>query len=719
MWEKRQNKRLDQILLDEEIITEDQLKEILKFQKEQGGKLGSHLLLQGYVNEEDLVNALSQQFSCNGVVLSDIEIPNAVYNLIPKNIAAARKIIPFEYDTNSNTVKIACENPTDKNLKDELEFLLDGKNIDLYLAVELAINAAIARHYLSMDTSDEKNLLLKIPVEAYHSKPDKREYLEITDNKPTYRIPQSKGTILLVSDDETSCPFIKSMLESDYYDVKITDNADTAINMLGDEIYHSVFIKDTVPGDYIDLIDRIRKISPRTQVRYFESASELLIGRSDLLTEARLMINNHKLFTSILSTKDNMSYNHSGIVGSYVEKVCQKLGLPLKEKLPIINAAYVHDLAKFYYNVDESNDYKKTIDMTVKLLESLNYSPVVIQMLRKMYIDLEHKYTKRLPIEVLGGNILTIVDLFCDHISVNEQLTFDKFDIIKKRINELKGKLFLEEVVSVFIDTIEKEILRIHTHGFVVQTIIYGEKEEEAQKINSRLRKEGFNTIITKDTSSFVEVYKRSIPDLIILLPKGNINKISKFIDQLIDENIDLKKIPTFLLTENNLINDLTDLLEKDIEDLIAIDGNLDILIIKLRKIHQQIVDENKKQIEQNTGTGSGTKGRLTDLNLIDILNALGPGQRSVKITITPDDEEKAPLILYLKKGQIFHAVLNGLEGIEAVCEAISWSDGQWYVQPISESDYPKTNTDLSNDEILMEGCRLLDEQNHKTVSSD
>jgi DNA-binding response OmpR family regulator len=717
MWDKKKDKRLDQILLKNDIITEEQLKEILKYQKEQGGKLGSHLLIQGYIDEENLINALSEQFDCHGVVLSDIKIPNAVYNLIPKNIAAARKIIPFEYDDQTNTVKIACENPTDKSLKNELEFLVKGKNIDLFLAVELSINAAIARHYLGMDTSDDKNLLLKIPAEAYHLKPEKREYLEILDNRPTYKIHQSKGTILLVSDDSNDCQHIKSLFESDYYDVKITDSADSAIEILGDDVYLSVFIKDTVPGDYIDLIDRIRKISPNTIVRYYESASELLFGNTDLHKSAQMMINNHKLFTSILSTKDNLSDNHSGIVGSYVEKVCDKLNLPLKEKLPIVNAAYVHNLARFYYNVDGDQNYKKILEMTVKLLESLNYSPVVIQMLKKMYIDLEHKYTKRLPIEVFGGNIITIVDLFCDHISVNEQLTFDKFDVIKKKIIDLKGKLFLEEVVDVFIELIEDEILQIHSHSFAVQTIILGEKTEETKTIENRLRREGFYTIIADDISNFVEVYKRSVPELIILIPKGNISKVSKSIDQLVNQDVDFEKTPAFLLVDNNMINDLTEVLEKGVEDIVAVDCNLDILIIKLRKIHQQVANQNKNQNENNTG--SGTMGRLTDLNLIDLLYAMGPGQRSVKITITPEEKEKAPLVIYLKRGQIVHSILGDLEGAEAVCEAITWTDGQWFVQPISESDYPESNNDLPNDAILMEGCRLLDESNRTSIQTE
>ena len=51
-----------------------------------------------------------------------------------------------------------------------------------------------------------------------------------------------------------------------------TDSADDAIDLIGNQQFHTVFIKDSVPGDYIDLIDRVRKSSPNGRGSwYYES----------------------------------------------------------------------------------------------------------------------------------------------------------------------------------------------------------------------------------------------------------------------------------------------------------------------------------------------------------------------------------------------------------------------------------------------------------------
>jgi DNA-binding response OmpR family regulator len=70
-----------------------------------------------------------------------------------------------------------------------------------------------------------------------------------------------RRAVLLVTDDEYSGPLLQSILERDNYRVTMTDSADDAIDILGDKQFHSVFIKDTVAGDYIDLIDRLRKFA--------------------------------------------------------------------------------------------------------------------------------------------------------------------------------------------------------------------------------------------------------------------------------------------------------------------------------------------------------------------------------------------------------------------------------------------------------------------------
>ena len=109
-------KRLDEILIEEGLISEEEIREALSTQRVEGGKLGSHLLRHRYLDEAGLVKALSTQMHCPGIVLSSLEIPHDVAKRVPQEVALARKVIPFEYDAEQNTLKIACEDPTDESL---------------------------------------------------------------------------------------------------------------------------------------------------------------------------------------------------------------------------------------------------------------------------------------------------------------------------------------------------------------------------------------------------------------------------------------------------------------------------------------------------------------------------------------------------------------------------------------------------------------------------
>lgn len=705
MGRKRQKLRLDEILVKEGLISEAQIKEALMRQKAHGGKFGSQLLYHRYIDEASLVKALAVHFGREGVVLSKLEIPDVVIKFIPKKVAVARKVIPFDYDPENNVLKVACEEPTDQSLVNELNFVARGKEVKLYVAAELALNTAIAKHYLGRDVSLDDNLLLEIPDEATETgkvpTPSLDETAEGADD--------FHETVLLVTDEEYSGPLLRSILERDNYQVVTTDSANDAINLIGDRQFHSVFIKDTVSGDYIDLIDRLRKASPRTAVRYYESASSLVLNEDAVAIEGDLLIKSLDLFTSLLSSKYKLPTNHSGTVGQYVDKLCRKIGLPDKERLMITSAGYLHDLAKFYYRTENTQDYRSTIKLTGKLLESLNYSPVVIEMLRSMYKDLGGKYTKRLPVEVFGGNILTIVDLFCDNIPLNGRLSLDKFDAIKKKLRDLTGKLFLVEVVEAFIVMIQEEILQLQTVEKASQVMIYAGDSDSLYAVKVRVKQEGFRTVSERSLDSFVDLFQRSQPDMMVLLLPGEPAEVSNSVQDLAAKGIDFKKTPTFLLVDSSSTSQLIKLFERGIEDIVALDGSLDLLIAKMHKARERIQAE-----AQQAAVGedpSGSRGRLSDMNLIDLLQALGPSRKTVRITITAGNSDDEKLVIYLNQGNITFAQLKDRVGAEAVYEAIAWTDGGWTVEPVSVESLPEPNNELANESILMEGCRLLDEK--------
>ncbi|MFH1372612.1 MAG: DUF4388 domain-containing protein [bacterium] len=694
--------RLDEILVRDGLVKEEHVRDALMRQKAHGGKFGSQLLYNRYIDEAGLVTALATQMGCEGVVLAKLDIPEPIFKLIPSKVAIARKVIPFDYDPEDNILKIACENPTDKKLIDELNFVARGKTVKLYVAAELALNTSIARHYLGRNTSLDDNLLLDIPDETT----EVSQSPATVDSAPTE---DHRSAVMLVTDEEYCGPLLQSILERDNYRVMLTDSADDAIEVLNEQQFNSVFIKDTVPGDYIDLIDRLRKTSPSTSVRYYESASELLLNIAGSDTEGDLLLKSLSLFTSLLSSRAGLPVNHGGRVGQYVDRLCRRIGLPNKERFMVCSAAYLHNLAGFYYQTEASNDPRAVIKLTVKVLQSLDYSPVVVEMLRCMYKDLGGKYNRRLPIEVLGGNILTIVDLFCDNVSTSDRLSLDKFDAIKKKLYDLRGKLFLHEVVEAFISMMQEQMLHQPEPGMARQVMIYVSRPEALCALDLRLRNEGFRTVCEHSLDSFIALFQRSQPDMVILILPGDAADVTAVVNDIQQRGVDLRHIPSFLLVSSSINSVLTPLIEAGIEDVIPAEGQLDLLISKLKRI---AVRDQSPAAENAYITGS--RGRLSDMNLIDLLQALGPSCKTVKLTISPADSPTDKLTIYLRQGQVSSALYRDKTGPDAIYDGIAWTEGTWTVKPVTENNLPEPNNDLPNESILMEGCRVLDESTRR-----
>ncbi|MGH8015063.1 MAG: DUF4388 domain-containing protein, partial [Candidatus Zixiibacteriota bacterium] len=505
-----------------------------------------------------------------------------------------------------------------------------------------------------------------------------------------------------------SGPLLKSLFEWDGYKVTVTDSADDAIELIDSHNFHTVFIKDTVPGDYIDLIDRLRKISPRTVVRYFETTSSLLLNEGELAQDSQLYYTNLDLFTSILASKEKQLDNRSGRVGRFVKKLCEKLGLPHKERMAVTTAAYIHDLAKFYYHDPQETDVRNQVAKTAKLLQSINYSPMIIEMLSSMYKDLEGKFTKRLPIEILGGNILTVVDLFCTSIPPEHKLSLDRFEVVKAKLRECTGRLFLAEIVEAFISMMQEEILDTAASGALGQIMILGDKIENMQPVEMRLRNERFRVVTESSADTFTEMFERSRPDILLVISTSRPELVTELIGRLAKSKSKKSPVPIFLLVREYYAAQLSATLGHGVEDIISLDSSLDIQVAKLRRI---ITSLNEKAARKETVEGSaGATGRLKDMSLIDILQAMGPGQKTAKITVSSHDKNQK-LEMYLEKGKIIYAKVGNASGAEAVYEALAWPDGVWYIEPVTTEELPKPNNTLANESILIEGCRLMDEK--------
>jgi len=105
------HKTLGQLLLEENLITAEQLAQALAEQERSGGFLGQILVSQKYVSQEAVASALVKQCKIPHLNLLDYEISSDVLQLIPREICERHHLLPI--DKLGRILTVAMVDPLD------------------------------------------------------------------------------------------------------------------------------------------------------------------------------------------------------------------------------------------------------------------------------------------------------------------------------------------------------------------------------------------------------------------------------------------------------------------------------------------------------------------------------------------------------------------------------------------------------------------------------
>ena len=149
-------KRLGQILIDLGLIDEMQLATMLEEQVSRGGELlGKVGVSLGFYTEEQLGEALAEQWGTTFVTLYDRTIKGDVLPLISEPMAQLYRVVPLELS--GNRLTIASSEPQKIQIADELRVFL-GYDIHVVVATEAEIGKVIEKFY-SAETESVESLV--------------------------------------------------------------------------------------------------------------------------------------------------------------------------------------------------------------------------------------------------------------------------------------------------------------------------------------------------------------------------------------------------------------------------------------------------------------------------------------------------------------------------------------------------------------------------------
>ncbi|MEH6557955.1 MAG: ATPase, T2SS/T4P/T4SS family [Oceanicoccus sp.] len=184
---ERKKIRLGDLLVQNQLITDEQLGEALASQKASGKKLGRALIDLGLVEEDQMLALLSQQLDVPFIHLRNYDFDKKVAQLLSETYA--RRFRALVLADNDGTLLVGMADPTDIYGFDELSRILHHP---LSLAVVRESDLLDALDLLYRRTSEIASLAEQLSVELGDQSSD-MEFLEVTDaeDAPVVKLLQS------------------------------------------------------------------------------------------------------------------------------------------------------------------------------------------------------------------------------------------------------------------------------------------------------------------------------------------------------------------------------------------------------------------------------------------------------------------------------------------------------------------------------------------------
>jgi type IV pilus assembly protein PilB len=136
--------KLGEILVRENLISPQHLREALDYQRQHGGRLGFNLVKLGLISDDMITAVLSRQYGIPSVNLDLFNIDPSVLSLIPQEVAQKHSVLPLSRV--GATLTLAMVDPTNVFAMDDVKFMT-GLNVEPVVVAEGSVQLAIAKYY--------------------------------------------------------------------------------------------------------------------------------------------------------------------------------------------------------------------------------------------------------------------------------------------------------------------------------------------------------------------------------------------------------------------------------------------------------------------------------------------------------------------------------------------------------------------------------------------
>ncbi len=666
--------RLDEILLRHGWVTEAQIIKTLNEQRNSGERFGSIMVRMGYLSESQLSEALAEQY---GTPVWDPEtaiVETAALELFAEKWLQQKGVLPLAYDKKRKHLEVAVTDPTDIALADEIRFQANIKSLTMTVVPEISLRRLW--NAFSAGEATKKNGPTS-PADQTNTLGLKFSFgLDAVDEQKSPSPSEKKTGVLLWLSQPFVAKLLKSLLEVEMCRVEVWNGVDIPTGN-----WHYVIYDEDQSASQPSGAARLKKAQPQIQFVPRPSWTTSLL-RSPLSYE--------RLRDGYVHLID---YFTQQLRDGRIDRRLSRYALAAARILPLTqfeidSLMAACELAPLLADRQESPaDWEQ-------LAEDLRCPYPVIDIYRCLSVPFNESESKPGESSVtvpLTGKIFTVVSAFLKEIDRQPLSSIESLSQLTEWLRRESGKMFDPMAVEALLRVVQEEVLEGCLPPGPSEVMMVADRPVEWHHLVMQLENDGWRVVMSKGAVEARREAERRKPDVVVWAADGAMEWIRWQAQALFD-------VTNFLILDQPDTSLERAALEAGFEDVWSGDWDAGVAVAKLQRA---VIRREKTQGEMPTVTGS-----LQQLSFVDMVQILAAGSRSVRIDLQSDNQ-KASVILW--QGRIMHAQAPGKDGEEAVYDVLSWEAGTFGLHPIYAE--PPVNCTQPNDMILLEGCRLMDEQ--------
>ncbi|NMC43700.1 MAG: DUF4388 domain-containing protein [candidate division Zixibacteria bacterium] len=645
--------------------------------------------------------------------LANTHIGETVRRTFPEDMLRRLRVVPFDFDPNGQILKVACADPFDPRLVQELTAGLYNVAVELYAARPDAIDRVIADLTVESDQPDTHPEQPPAPPDDLFDDAmfgtlvdDPVPVDDIIEECPAESMPcpqTSRRSVLFVTPGGRISDRLRSLFQAEQVSVTIVNDIAAAKSHLQSESADTVFIDETLRGAN-DAVRPLYRHASETSIRYYRSEAEILTNNTVDDFAEELMSRNLAVIGHMYGQPEKPLHAHARIATQLVESLGRYFDLSSNLRLALATAASFHNLAESHLKLTDIYSQVEIIGLSAGRLASWDYPPLVIRLLRRMYDEEAGISGQALEPEALAGQILTAVDIYCHAWPEPNALTPNQLRQVRQSLPQQTADLVAPDIAQRLLEVIAAMAPKRIRSGRPFAVHIFVSRGPIPGSLESSLADAGFDVSWSYSADECARFCARSQPHLLMIRDSGDGPDICDLILGLSLRGVAVDHIPTILLVEAEAVDEALRLIKHGLEDVFNAAMNTDVLVAKLLRLRKRADEKAQSRLEVLRELG--THGSLEDMSLIELLESTRSNPRPVQLNLSAAGRQ---LTLWVDKGNIIRAECDEALGIEAILQGIGWRQGVWNIDAVDQSLLPEPNVNKKIDAVLLEACTIYD----------